>query len=113
MGPPALLATREPSGGSTSADTLIAHAQKLLGNCGVEMSPSRVSRLVRQFKHRVETNGFGFDSFLLNAVQLTADQRRKALAHPDIARVISYSDPTGEAAVNNVLRRTAAIGTPQ
>ncbi|BCP14851.1 hypothetical protein [Mycobacterium paraintracellulare] len=107
MGPPALLATREPSGGCTSADTLIAHAQKLLGNCGVEMSPSRVSRLVRQFKHRVETNGFGFDSFLVNAVQLTADQRRKALQHPDIARSICYADPTGETAIAHVLRGAA------
>jgi hypothetical protein len=36
-------------------------------------------------------------------VQLTAQQRRQALANPDIARVIAYTDPTGETAVNNVM----------
>jgi hypothetical protein len=52
----------------------------------------------------VESNGLAFEEFLANSVQLTAEQRRRALANPDIARVIAYADPTGEAAVNNVLR---------
>lgn len=68
------------------------------------MSPSKVSRLVRTFKDRVEGNGFAFEAFLANSVQLTAAQRRQALAHPDIAKVISYADPVGEQAVRNVLR---------
>lgn len=87
-----------------SAETLIEHAQNLLRNCGIQMSPSKVSRLVRDFKHRVEANGFPFGAFLVNSVQLTATQRRQALANPEIARVISYSDPTGEKAVHHVLR---------
>jgi hypothetical protein len=33
-------------------------------------------------------------------------QKRAAMSNPDIARAISYCDPTGETAVNNVLRRT-------
>lgn len=113
MGPPGLLATREATGGSTSAETLINHAQRLLANCGVPMSSSKVSRLVRQFKKRVEGNGFPFEAFLINSIQLTTDQRRKALQQPDIARVISYSDTTGETAVNNVLRSTDTMGTRQ
>lgn len=107
-----LTATRTP-GGDTSAETLINHAQRLLANCGIPMSSSKVSRLVRQFKRRVEGNGFPFEAFLINSIQLTSDQRRKALQHPDIARVISYSDVTGETAVNNVLRCTDAMGTRQ
>lgn len=103
-GPPSLLATREPTGGTTSADTLIEHAHKLLTDCGITMSPSRVTRLVRQFKYRVESNGFAFESFLANTVQLTVEERRKALQHPDIARVVSYTDTTGETAVKNVMR---------
>jgi hypothetical protein len=63
--------------GTTSADTLIKHAQKLLANCGIQMSPSKVTRLVRTFKHRVEANGYPFEAFLINSVQLTAEQRRK------------------------------------
>jgi hypothetical protein len=58
MSPPGLMATREPSGGSTSAETLVEHAHKLLCNCGIQMSPSKVSRLVREYRHRVERNGF-------------------------------------------------------
>jgi hypothetical protein len=84
---------------------LIKHAQKLLANCGIQMSPSKVTRLVRTFKHRVEANGYPFEAFLINSVQLTAEQRRQTLANPEIARVIAYADPTGELAVNRVIRR--------
>ncbi|MDX1878212.1 hypothetical protein SBE55_10320 [Mycolicibacterium sp. 141076] len=71
------------------------------------MSPSKVSRLVREFKRRVEKNGFPFEAFLVNAVQLTDQQRRQIAANPDVARVIGYADPTGETAVNNVVRGSA------
>jgi len=91
------------TGGSPSPGEMVNHAHKLLANCGVSMSPSKVSRLVREFKHRVEQNGFPFEAFLVNTVQLTADQRRRLAANPDIAKAISYADPTGETAVNNVV----------
>lgn len=70
------------------------------------MSPSKVNRLVREFKHRVEKNGFPFEAFLANSALITDQQLRAVLANPDFARVISYSDPTGEHAVNNVVRAT-------
>ncbi|MCV7208335.1 hypothetical protein H7J75_06655 [Mycolicibacterium canariasense] len=82
-------------------------AHRILANCGVTMSPSKVSRLVRQFEARVARNGWTLFEFIANAVSLSADQRRQALAHPDIVCVLSYADPTGETAVNNVLRRTS------
>lgn len=104
MSPPGLTATLA-SGGTTSAETLTRHAHRLLANCGMQMSPSKVSRLVRTFKQRVEGNGFPFEAFLVNSVQLTAEVRRRALADPDIARFIAYADPTGETAVGNVMRR--------
>jgi hypothetical protein len=107
MSPPGFTAT-QATGGTTSAETLIKHAQKLLANCGIQMSASKISRLVRTFQHRVERNGFPFEAFLINSVQLTAEQRRQALANPDIAPVIAYADPTGEAAVNNVMRGGAS-----
>lgn len=83
------------------AESLIKAAHLVLENCNVRMSPSKVSRLVRDYQRHVAANGFPFLDFLVNAVQLTAEQRRQALMNPDIARVISYADPTGEAAVNN------------
>lgn len=98
------LKARSAAGGSTSTENLIRRAHDLLADSGVAMSPSRVSRLVRDYKRRVETNGFPFEAFLANSALLTADQRRRALLNPDIARVVSYSDPTGERAIRNVMR---------
>lgn len=68
------------------------------------MGPRRVNKLVRDYQGRVEKNGYDFFAFLANAVQLSAEQRRRALLNPDIARVISYTDRTGEDAVTNVMR---------
>lgn len=89
-----------------TADELVRHAHALLANCGVTMGASKVSRLVREFRARVEQNGFSFEEFIVNSVQLTAEQRRRALSDPQIARVIAYADPTGETAVNRVVRET-------
>jgi hypothetical protein len=92
------------TGGTTSAERLIKAAHLVLDNCGIAMSPSKVSRIVRQYRRQVEDNGFGFFDYLANAVQLSDQQKRAALLNPDIARAISYADPTGETAVNNVMR---------
>lgn len=101
------------SGGFTSAEaksqteqlTRIAHAT--LADCGMEMAPSKVSRLVRSFQHRVAGNGWSFFEFFANATILTTAQRRQALANPDVARTIAYADPTGELAVANVMREAS------
>lgn len=85
-------------------DTLLKVAHTVLGNCGIEMRPAKVRRLVQTFQHRVERNGFAFFDFLANSVALSAEERRRALADPDLQRVISWADPTGETAVSNVLR---------
>lgn len=102
-------AANPTSGGFKSAeakrqtDTLINHAHTIINACGYSMSGSKVIRLVRQFQASVEQNGWAFWDFIANAMLLSDDQRRRAVGHPEIARVISYSDPTGETAVNNVM----------
>ena len=73
------------------------------------IAPRRVNRMVRQFQARVERNGWKFFEFFTNALRLTAEQRRAALAGPDVARAIAYADPTGETAVNNVIRGAGAV----
>jgi hypothetical protein len=83
---------------------LKAAAGTILRNCGFEYGPNRINRLVTTFVGRAERNGFAFFDFLANAVRLTAEQRRRALADPDVSRVISYADPTGETAVRNIAR---------
>jgi hypothetical protein len=67
------------------------------------MGPRRVNKLVRDYQAKVEKNGFDFFFFLATAVQLSEEQRRRALLNPDVARVISYADPTGEKATNDAL----------
>lgn len=91
-------------GQTASVETLTRDAGAVLNACGVELSRQRISTLVRRYKGGIEGRGFAFVDYLLNAVQLTAEQRRNALRHPAIARVIAYADPTGETAVNNVMR---------
>ena len=90
------------TGGATTVEVLIRDANRILEYCGVTLSPSKVSRLARDYKRRVEPNGFSFARFLLNAVEMTAAQRAEAERHPDVIRVIAYADPTGEAAARNV-----------
>jgi hypothetical protein len=69
------------------------------------MGQSKVSRLVRTFKHEVEGNGFEFAAYVANAVAVHEDHRRTIAAH--LVRVITYADPTGETAVANVMRGAA------
>jgi hypothetical protein len=76
---------------------------KILDNCGYVMSPSKVNRIVRQFEHQAERNGWNLLDFIANKIALTEQQRHQVLADPDVARVISYADPTGESAVRNVM----------
>ena len=116
MSPPAALLPTPRSGGTTSAeaksqtDQAITYAHAVIANCGVVMSPSKVSRLVRQFEARVMRNGWTFFQFLANAAQLSAEQHHQALCDPELARLIAYLDPTGETAVNNVLRERGSAG---
>lgn len=79
-------------------------ANATLDASGYALGRSKVRRLVREFTGRVERNGFEFFEFFTNALLLDADARRRALLNPDVARAISYADPTGETAVRNVIR---------
>lgn len=106
MSPPGLM-TRPRSGGSTapSKSELISAARLILDNCGIGFGNRKVFRLVDSFCQRAPNgSGHAFFLYLTNAVQMSADQQRAALLNPDIAHVIAYADPTGETAVNNVMR---------
>jgi hypothetical protein len=88
----------------SQTERYIAAAHEILDGCGYEMGHNRVVRLVRRFEARVARNGWEFFDFLANAVLMDADTRRRALLDPDVARAISYADPTGELAVERVMR---------
>lgn len=108
MSPPGLRAATG-FGGSTAPrkSEFIAAAQLILDNCGIVFGTRKVFRLVDKFIERApNATGHAFFLYLTNAVQLSEQQQRAALSNPDVARVIAYSDPTGESAVNNVMRRS-------
>jgi hypothetical protein len=112
MAPPGLTAQPQP-GGSTicsgsQIELAIRAAHKALGACGVEISPRKVNRIVHRFAARAKTHGWTFHQFVSDAANLSPKQRNRLLAQPDWARVIAYLDPTGETAVNNVLRHGGA-----
>jgi hypothetical protein len=71
---------------------------------GINFPGGEVQRLKAAAGTILRNCGFAFFDFLANAVRLTAEQRRRALADPDVSRVISYADPTGETAVRNIAR---------
>lgn len=105
MRPPGQLAERR-TGGTTSPtkNDLVNAARLILDNCGIAFSTNKIVRLVVKFKERMpHANGHMFFQYLTNAVQMTHEQKRRALEDPDIARAISYADPTGETAVANVM----------
>jgi len=88
----------------TRPECLARDAEHLLVRCGVARSRAWVSRIVRDYASSIAGTGFPFGAYLLNRVELNAEQRRTAMNDPEVAYLLEYADPTGETAVRNVLR---------
>lgn len=108
MSPPTALAatssTRSANSSGPGIESLKVIARSVLWNCGIDFGPHKINRLCVRFVEQVQGNGFAFFDFLANAIQMSAEQRRRALADPDVSRAIAYADPTGETAIRNVMR---------
>lgn len=89
---------------SATPEALIRDAMRLLQRCGIARSPKWAQRVVRDYIYRVAGSGFPFGAYLLNRVELNAEQRRAAMNDPEVAYLLEYADPTGETAVRNVLQ---------
>lgn len=105
--PPGLMADIRMGGSaSPSTNELVNAARLILDNCGIAFSTNKIVRLVLQFNRVMpDATGHAFFLYLTNAVQMSEAQKVSALSNPDIARCIAYADPTGESAVNNVMRQ--------
>ena len=88
--------------GGPQRDRLIAAAHTVLSNCGVELSFTKVRRMVQNYERRAQRYGFDFGKFIANQVVLSEHQRR--VVADELRRVTAYVDTTGERAVNNVMR---------
>lgn len=103
----ALRAAPVGPGGTTntdemSAEGLIRATRQVLDAFGIDMSQSKVSRLVRRYRSTVAPKGFPFADYVVNGLVITAAKR--AVVADELRRAISYADPTGETAVRNVAR---------
>jgi len=88
--------------GGPERDRLITAAHAVLSNCGVELSSTKVRRMVQNYERRAQRYGFDFGEFIANQVVMSEHQRR--VAADELRRVTAYVDQTGESAVNNVVR---------
>lgn len=75
-------------------EALLREANALLEARGITVGKTKVVRAVRAWLRRLPGSTTPFEEWILSALGL------------DLARVISYRDPTGETAVNNTLRET-------
>ena len=91
---------------SVTPETLNRDAHRLLAACGVERAASWVKRTVRDYLSGISA-GYPFGAYLMNRVELNAEQRRMALTNSELACLLNYADPTGETAVRNVMKEAS------
>jgi hypothetical protein len=99
-------ATRTGSSNVPSKQDLINFACTLLHSSEIHMGRRKVFSLVDRFVERApKADGWMFFQFLASAISLSVEQRNAAIVNQDLMRIIDYLDPTGETAVNNVIRQ--------
>ncbi len=82
-------------------DRLIRETHAVFNRCGVSVSPGRVIKLVRTYVRRAQGDGVVFADYL---AQVAVGEHQRRLVADELRRVTAYVDPTGESAVNNVVR---------
>jgi hypothetical protein len=85
----------EQPGQTESVETLIRHAHIALAAAGLSISPSKVSRSVRT---RVKRNGQASAERMIATYAAISGERGSFDAF-----CLTYADPTGEAAMRNVM----------
>jgi len=80
---------------------LIAAAHTEVANRGVQMSWSKVRRMVQMYERQAQRYGYDFGRYL--DTQIAMEMQRRVVAD-ELVKVTAYRDPVGEAAVNRVLR---------
>lgn len=102
----AALSARPGVSASPTMTELKSFATLVIANAGIPLGANAINRIVVRFSRRMpNATGWTFFLYLANEIKMSAAQKRAAIEDPEVARVISYSDPTGEAAVANVMRK--------
>lgn len=88
-----------------NAEQLIRETQRILERFDVRFSPSKVSREVRTYLHRVADKGVPFALYLRNCIEMHQEAQQELDAAYDC---LTYADPTGNAAARNIDRDRGA-----
>ena len=84
------------------AERLLRDTRTTLDRFGINWSPSKASRVVRVYMHRVQGNGYDFGDYI--ATQVAVSEMQRQVIADELRKVVSYADPTGEQATRNVLK---------
>jgi hypothetical protein len=82
---------------------LIRDARLLLDAVGLTRGGNWISRVVRDYLS-APVQGLPFGMFLTAQVELNDIQRRHLAERADLRYLLTYSDPTGEAAIRRVMK---------
>jgi len=88
--------------GGPQRDRLIAAAHTVLSDRGVQMSWTKVRRMVQMYERQAQRYGYDFGRFIAAQIEMPEFQRR--VVADELRMVTAYRDPVGEQAVNRVLR---------
>lgn len=104
MKPPGLTASPSERCTTTAAtpESLIRDTHTLLRAAGIQRSPNWVTKTVRTYL-RSTVRALPFGQVLAAELALSTEQRAALQARSELRYVLEYRDPTGEAAVRNVM----------
>ena len=103
MRPAVIVATSTGNwNGGPQRDRLIAAAHAVLSDCGVQISWTKVRRMVQLYERQALRYGYDFGRFIAAQAEVSETQRK--VVADELRKVTAYADPVGEAAVNRVLR---------
>lgn len=92
-----------PEGEATETKSLRDRIREFLSFAGMARTESWVHRVSRDYA-RLAIPGTPIDMFVATRIALSESERRRLAERADLRYLLTYVDPTGEAAVRNVMR---------
>lgn len=86
-----------------AAPSLRDQIRAFLAQAELHRTESWVQRVSRDFARKAP-KGTPLQVFIATRIALTVEERRHVSGREDLRYLLSYSDPTGETAVRNVMR---------
>lgn len=97
------IAAFAPEGVAPESRSIRTQIRDFLTAADLHRTESWVHRVSRDYA-RSAIEGTPIGLFIATRIALTAQERRRVAERADLRYLLSYADPTGEAAVRNVMR---------